>query len=169
MPRIPKPTNAPEGTVWFGGEVERVDLCLRVLGDDLNPEEITNLLGRQPTRAGRKGESILRPTGEVMRQRRVGAWILKETPDPDATVNEAILGLLATLPHVPAIWKSLTTRFKVDLLCHITVVGVNQGFELPPNVLQAVGELGVTLGVDIFCQSDDAQSTALTERLRGFE
>lgn len=166
MPRNPKPPNAPEGTVWFGGEVECIDVCLRVLGNDLNPQEVTNLFGCEPTRAGRKGEPVTRSNGQVIRHRPTGVWILDLTPMPDSTVAEAIIALLGKLPQDPALWRSLIFHFQVDLLCDVTLRGVNQGFVLSSDVVKSVAALGVSLGVDIFHEPDAKQAAILTERLR---
>jgi Domain of unknown function (DUF4279) len=167
MPRAPKPANAPEGTVWFGGHVERISVCLRILGDQLDPLDVTTLLGREPTRAGRKGDPILRPNGEVARYRRIGAWLFEPTTAPDATLSEALEALLRELPQDADLWQSLRKQFKADLLCHVTVRGVNQGFVLSPEVLKSIAALGIPLGVDIFAEADEEQSRLLKERLGG--
>lgn len=159
MPRTPKPTNAPEGTVWFGGDVERVRVCLRVLGDDLDPTEITRLFGCEPTQSGRKGEPYL----QEKRLRRTGVWILDYTPGPDATVGEAITAILVQLPQDAGLWRNLGQQFKIDLLCDVTVRGVNQGFVLAPEVLKSIAALGIPLGVDIFTEADTEQSALLRE------
>ena len=47
-----------EGFV-VGGEVDRIEVSLRVAGDALDPQRITRMLGVSPTFAARKG----RPAG----------------------------------------------------------------------------------------------------------
>jgi hypothetical protein len=166
MPRAPKPTDLPEGSVGFGGDVERVKACLRVVGDELDPDEITGILGRKPTRAGRKGEPVLRPNGEVGRLRRIGAWLLDIMPEPEATVDEVISALLGELPQDPELWRSLTQRFQIDVLCDVTVRGINQGFVLSPETLKNVAALGISLGVDIFPKDDPEQEAGLAKIFR---
>ena len=166
MPRAPKPSSAPEGTVWFGGDVERVRVCVRVLGDELNPDEITAILGHEPTRLARKGDPVLRANGEVIRLRRIGSWLLDHTPAAEVTVDEAITEVLGKLAQDPAIWQSLATRFRVELICDMTVRGVNQGFVLSPMVLQEISARGISLGVDIFTELDVDQAAGLAERFR---
>jgi hypothetical protein len=72
MPRVPPP-NLPKDTVWFGGHPDRAKLCLRVIGDTLDPDEVTDLLGRAPTRSQRKGEPVLSGSGEARRIARTGS------------------------------------------------------------------------------------------------
>ncbi len=66
--------------------------------------------------------------------------------------------LMLMLPTVPDVWHSLTERFEVDVLCHVKVRGVNQGFVIDPEVSSAVAKMGIPLGFDVFCDTDDAQS-----------
>jgi hypothetical protein len=155
----------PEGTIWFGGEPDEARLCLRVCGDDLDPEVVSRALGCPPSRSQRKGQAVLSPAGEVKRIARTGSWLLDRPVGPAATVGEAIHGLLANLPDDQSVWASLTSRFAVDLICDLTVRCVNRGFELPPEVLALVAERGITLGFDIFCQPDPRGIGALQERL----
>lgn len=166
MPRVPKPTG-PEGTVWFGGEVERAELCLRVLGEDLDPSEITALMLQMPSRSRRKGDPVIsQATGKPFRISKLGSWIFNYEPLAEETVGEAIATLLGQLPDDEELWKSLTTRFKVDLICDVFVRGVNQGLEIAPAVIQLLARRNITLGIDIFAEPDPEQAGLLQERLK---
>ncbi len=162
MPRIPKPTD-PEGTVWFGGEVERARIWLRVFGDDVDPSQITNLLGRTAARACRKGDVILMRSGNT-RIARSGSWIVDFDPPPEMTVDEAISALLSTMTDDESIWRQITSDFKVDLVCDVFVRGANQGLEIPPAVVQQIAKRNLRFGIDIFPQADDEQARELQER-----
>lgn len=167
MPKvIPR---GPEGTIWFGGEPDEAHLCLRVCGDDLDPEMVSRVLGCQPSRSQRKGQSILAPTGEVKRIARTGSWLLDSPVGAEATIDEAIQTLFASLPRDLSLWTSLTSRFAVDLICDLTVRCVNRGFNLRPEVLALVAERGITLGLDIFSEVDPRHTEALNERLSSTE
>jgi hypothetical protein len=163
MPRTPPP-NGPEGTVWFGGEVERARVWLRVLGDELDPSHISTLLGRAPTRARRKGDSVILRSGHT-RIARSGSWIVDFDPSPEVTVDEAISALLSTMTDDELIWRQITSAFKVDLVCDMFVRGANQGLVISPSVVQQIAKRNLTFGVDIFSQADDEQARALRERL----
>jgi hypothetical protein len=155
----------PEGTIWFGGEPDEARLCLRVCGDDLDPDAVSRALGCQPSRSQRKGQPVLCSTGEVKRMARTSSWLLYHPISEEATVAEAIHALLLSLPDDRSVWASLTSRFAVDLICDLTVRCVNRGFELPPEALALVAERGITLGFDIFCQVDQRDVEALQQRL----
>jgi len=164
--RMPKVIpQGPEGTIWYGGEPDGARLCLRVCGDDLDPDVVSQALGCQPSRSQRKGQPILSSAGEINRIARTGSWLLDHTVSAEATVGEAIHALILGLPDDRSVWASLTSRFTVDLICDLTVRCVNRGFELPPETLTLVAERGITLGFDIFCQVDPRDIEALQQRL----
>jgi hypothetical protein len=164
MPRMPKP-EGPSGTVWFGGEVERVEICFRVFAEALDPGEITRILGILPTRSRRKGDAIIGRSGATGRTAKTGSWIYDFKPTPEMTVDESIAGVLAEFPDDEAIWERLTDRCDVDLICDVFVRGANQGFEVSPEVLLLLGRRRIKLGVDIFTEPDEKQAAELAERL----
>jgi hypothetical protein len=49
------PSDAPKDTVWVGGPITWFSISLSISAEDLDPDEITRLLGIQPTKAWRKG------------------------------------------------------------------------------------------------------------------
>lgn len=60
--------------VTVGGPVDRVTVSLRVFGDDLDPVEVTTLLGCQPTEARRRGEVIPTPGITAPPGQDAGCW-----------------------------------------------------------------------------------------------
>ena len=81
---MPKP-DGPAGTVWFGGDVERVAICFRISGEALNPDEITQQLGVAPTSSRRKGEEIVLRGRNTGRLAQAGTWILQHEPSAEMT------------------------------------------------------------------------------------
>ena len=164
MPQNPQPI-LPTDAVWFGGHPDRATLCLRVCGDDLDPDVVTRLLGHAPTRLQRKGQQVLSSAGDTKRIARTGSWLLVRPVSHDRTLDDEIGSLLDSLPQESQVWSALSERYRVDLICDVFVRGVNRGFELSSRVLELIGRLGIALGVDIFCEPDDDQRTAIDERL----
>ncbi|MCR9120049.1 MAG: DUF4279 domain-containing protein [bacterium] len=165
MPRQPPPTDGPEGTVWTGGPVECLSVKLIIVGDELDPVEVGSQLGLKASSFGKKGDAVHRPDGKIVRHRRTGCWILDSPVTPQLTFDEALAGLIEKLPADLAIWHSLTQRYRVAVSCSLLVHGINQGYELSPEVLFALGRLGVMFDVDIFCEPDDQQAADIAERL----
>src|SRR5262249_17553253 len=104
-------------------------------------------------------------SGETKRIARTGSWLLDQPVRGDVTIEEEIESFLGSLPLEGQAWAAIGERYRVDLLCDVFVRGVNQGFELSPRVLEMLGQRGITLGVDTFCEPDEGQQKALEERL----
>ena len=130
----------------------------------MDPEEVTRLLGRAPTRSQRKG-TVLSKSGETKRIARTGSWLLDQPVRGDVTIEEEIESFLGSLPPEGQAWAAIGERYRVDLLCDVFVRGVNQGFELSPRVSAMLWQRGITLGVDIFCEPDEGQQKTVEERL----
>jgi hypothetical protein len=157
--KAPKPSiprGAPAGTVWFGGPIEWFSITFRILGDELDPDEITKLLGCKPHEAERKGVPILRPDGTIARKARTGSWRLKvkrdETDEWDCA--EAMMELVSQLPEQIDVWRDLTGRFAVDLFVGLSMLSRNKGFVLPPRVMRYLGERGIEAGFDIYFEEN---------------
>jgi hypothetical protein len=58
-------------SIKVGGAVDETDVCLAVCGKDLEPDEITKMLGCEPTSAHRRGDRMTSGTS-----RHQGAWSL---------------------------------------------------------------------------------------------
>jgi len=126
---------------------------LRLVGDDLQPEEVTALLGAEPTMTTTRGQR--NELGKGPRIWRTGSWRL-EAPDaepanPDGQVAEILDQLTADL----AAWRSLAARFRIDLFCGWFMAGSNEGVSLSPGTLRALGERGIRLDIDLYGGSDD--------------
>ncbi len=131
---------------------------LRLFGDDLVPEEITALLGAEPTRSTFRGQ-----VNELTRAPKVwrtGSWRL-EAPDADpANPDGQIAEILDELTPDLEVWRALTARFKVDLFCGWFMAEGNEGVSLSPDTLRALGERGIRLEIDLYDGSGDEDDAA---------
>jgi hypothetical protein len=134
--------------------IESSRACLRIFGDDLLPDEISAALGSPPTRSQIRGEVLRSPKGRE-RVAQHGAWRLEAadtTPeDTDAQARE----LLSKLTPDLAVWRDITTRFEVNLFCGWFMGQTNDGAELSPATLLALGERGIALQLDIYAPDSD--------------
>ncbi len=155
-PKPEKPNGAPEGTIWFGGPIAWFSIDLRIFGEHLNPEEVSAILGCQPTSFERKGQPVLRPDGTVARIGRTGAWRLQLSPaDTDEwDCGEAMMVLMSRLPAKVEIWKSLTKRFRVDFSVALSMESRNKGFCLSPEIMSYLGERGINVGFDVYYEDE---------------
>ena len=128
---------------------------LRFFGDDLNPDELTKLIGYTPTKSEQKGEEI---AGKVTGQKRIarsGGWRLsaerREPGDFDAQISE----ILDQLTDDTDVWQDLTTRFRADIFCGLFMTEGNEGISLSPETLEKLAARGLTIGFDIYDSSGD--------------
>ena len=49
-----------------------------------------------------------------------------------------------------AVWERLTNSFKADIFCGLFLESMNEGLEISPQTLLAVGQRNLTLGFDIY-------------------
>ena len=135
--------------------IARVRASLRVFGDSLEPEEVSALLGREPTRCQRKGDKIGPNSANV---EQTGAWILDSGISEKAEVEEHVETLLAALTNDSDEWASLTDRFSASILCSLFLAQYNEGFELSPRLAHALADRGLVIAFDIYSGDADAYS-----------
>ena len=138
--------SSPANT-YFPDEVA-VALC--VYGTELDPSEVTKLLGVEPTHAHRRGDrkTLRSPPWDK------GAWIREvrrfEPIDPDAMFQELLVGLSSE----QEVWRSLASRFqlRVDFAVHTDVGGT---FVLSRSVVERISALGADFQIYIQAYGDN--------------
>lgn len=140
----------PEDGFVLGGPMSRLAISVRVQGDDLDPEEITRVLGATPKFAARKGDQVRR--GERTVTQRSGIWVfgLTEEPSPEWELNDAMVAILGRLSSDLQVWASLAARFKLDVFCGLFMSSDNQGADIAPVTLRLLAERGLTLDLDVY-------------------
>lgn len=122
---------------------------LRFFGEDLDPEEVTALLGAKATASARTGETWFSPTG-FKRVAPCGFWrftVERRRPgDLDGQIRELLQGLTVDLE----VWGDLTRRFRGDLFCGLFLKEGNEGVSLSPATLSMVGLRGLEIDLDIY-------------------
>jgi Domain of unknown function (DUF4279) len=121
--------------------------ALRIFGESLDPNEISQRLGCAPTHSHRKGE--LRSTRTNMLHR-MGMWrLVAEDSEPEA-LDAQVARLLDKVTPDLEVWKDLGTRFSVDMFCGLFMNESNEGLELSPSTLHALGQRGISLSLDVY-------------------
>ena len=87
---------------------------LRIFGEELDPDEVSRLLGCAPTESTRRGDVVQRRTRSIMASQ--GFWRLS-TENSAENIETQLLTLFARLTDDFSVWQSLTTRFDADLFC----------------------------------------------------
>src|SRR5690606_28285796 len=117
-----------------GGLVDESSATLCVYGDDLEPAELSALLGVEPSRSFRRGHRQTpdsRPAGH-------GAWFLRVEGTAPFGPNEHLGELLRRLPANPVVWSELRARYQVRISIGIHFDAWNRGFALDAATLAQV-------------------------------
>ena len=133
--------------------IARVRVSLRVFGDSLEPEEVSALLGREPTRCHRKGDRIAANDGSV---EPTGVWILDSGLSEKAEIEDHVEALLSPVSNDSDEWASLTSRFSASILCSAFLDQYNEGFELSPRLARSLAERGLVIAFDIYSGDSEA-------------
>jgi len=139
-----------------GGPIERAKVTLRVIGDELDPDEITNLLQCEPTSKARKGDMVAADGKGPQRVSPIGRWSLHSEEPEDLALEDQVLKILSRVAEKREVWERLTQQYKVDLFCGVFLnEGTwNRGFSLSPTVLKELAARNLEIGFDIYSFHD---------------
>jgi hypothetical protein len=130
---------------------------LRVYGEDLLPDEVTRLLGCAPTKSRPKGFVHRGASGREI-VRKTGAWLLDATDAEPENIDGQVADLLARLTSDLNTWSVITQHFDVDIFCGLFMGVSNEGLEVSPDTLRALGERGIKLSLDIYGPDAETKS-----------
>lgn len=136
----------------MGGLVDESRLTLGIHGDDLDPDEISRVLGCAPSRAHRRGDA--RRCGIPWPR---GAWLLSVEAESPTGPEELVHRLLDRLPADAAVWADLRRRYQVRLGFGIFTERWNRGFELSPEAIRRIDALGVGVGFDWYAEEGEGE------------
>ncbi len=142
--------SAPEGTLWFGGPFDRSKASLRISGDELNPDEISNLLEASSTYSERKGDVIVGKVTKHQRIAKTGRWSIESNLPDEVDVEEKLNELLDQVSNDESVWTSINKKYKVDIFCGMFMEANNRGFGLSVKTLKRLTSLGIEVGFDIY-------------------
>lgn len=130
-----------------GRDIDRLEIELRVTGDDLDPERITRMLGANPTLAARKGEEMDLHGVPVVQ--RTGVWSYSLPASPEWELGDAIDTLLEQLPADPALWESIAAWADVAVVCGLYVHDIDRAADIEPDTLARLAERRLALRIEI--------------------
>jgi hypothetical protein len=139
----------PNELCCVGGDVDKSTVSLRILGDTLDPKELTNLLKCEPTMTCRKGDVI--PDDKYHHVASTGSWILRGQSPENDKIEDKIINLLGCVTGDLNVWEKITSVFRVDIFCGVFLNDFNRGFELSPRLMKLLCDRGITIGFDIYC------------------
>jgi hypothetical protein len=128
--------------------------ALRVSGDELVPDEVTRLLGAEPSIAYARGDEIGSKHG-ARRLAKFGLWSCPAHETEPADIDEQVAELLQRLNPDLQAWQQLADRFELDLFCGWFMKRPNEGIEISPATLLALAERHIVLSLDIYGSDGD--------------
>jgi hypothetical protein len=135
-----------------GGPPDECGVTLGIQGDDLDPDEITRLLGVPPTFSHRRGERLKPQSRAPFRH---GAWFLEQRGRAPLQPDELTKALLDQLPTAPQCWRSIRERFEIRLVYGVHFSGWNKGFDLPGVLVARIAAIGATMGFDLYAYGEE--------------
>jgi hypothetical protein len=134
-------------------------VSIRFFGDDLNPVEVTNLLGRAPSTQYRRGDT--RTSGGREYARKYGAWIAAAEAQRPEAIDAQLAEMFASMSQDLTAWRTLTSRFSGDVFCGLFMDQSNEGFSLSSETLRMLSDRGLEIGFDVYDPTrDDAANGA---------
>lgn len=139
-------------------KVHRTAASLRFHGDDLDPEEISRILGVQPTKGVKKGGTFTTPKGkEVVAW--TGFWRLNAPDEYPRDLDKQVATLFAALSTDLEAWRALSLRFGGNIFVGLFLSGFNEEQSLSPTTTYAIGRRGLALDLDIYSGDDLDETT----------
>lgn len=134
--------------------LDETQVSLRFFGDDLDPDEITRLLGATPTESCRKGD-ILPLWPDRTRIAKEGSWRRRAPGRMPGDLEAQIFEVLSGLTQDMAVWEALSARYRPDIFCGLFMATGNDEFTLSHAVLDALSRRGLKLRVDLYGHTED--------------
>ena len=142
----------PEPVFEFGGKVDEFHVTLYVHGEDLDPEEITRLLGTRPDESHKRGEP--RYAWRSDQEWPSGHWAIDIRSGAPDEIRTAIGEVLDRVNNPDAL-RELTPRYTVRLSVGVFLDAPNRGFDLPASLVERIAKSGIELSFDIYVQAAD--------------
>jgi hypothetical protein len=134
-----------------GGPPDESSVCLALYGPDLDPDEVTALLGCKATDSHRRGDRK-GPESPPFKQ---GAWLFSLRGEAPTEPDQLFRRLLLRLPSDEKVWRELSSRFEIRVTIAAHFAGWNKGFELSSDIVAAIARMHATLGTDIYAYHDE--------------
>ncbi|MBM3222292.1 MAG: DUF4279 domain-containing protein [Candidatus Tectomicrobia bacterium] len=123
----------------------------RIMGEDLDPCEITQRLRMQPDQAHCGGDPHIGKLGQRYAGYTAGIWALQSSLDEQHTLAEHLEELIAKLgEHGDALQAWRNRGYTMDIFVGIFGCDDNMGWVLKHTLLQHLVQLGVDLDLDLY-------------------
>jgi hypothetical protein len=141
-------------TYLFGGEIDAGAFSLSVWSEALEPTEITQLLGLQPTEHYRRGD--FNRSGKL--QFKHGSWELS-TGRIDfrsgTSCEERFDSFVRSLPDLPEAWSRIAANYTARVTMVLWMRTWNREFDISPYALGELAKRYLPVHIDTYLEEDD--------------
>lgn len=139
----------------------RIKLSFRVMGRELDPDEVSAALRLQPAECHRRDDPHLGKGGRRYGTFREGLWMLKSNAAPEANLEAHLRDVLQRLSGREAILRQFRENgLRMDVFVGVFGITCSRGFSLSPELARSLGELGLMIGFDLYPAGEPEMSAA---------
>ncbi len=139
--------------------MHRYTVELRIVGQTLDPDEVTRVLGLVPTRVARKGEPKVEGATSKWTANMWGFEVLPRGRDDWSSLEDGVASLLRTLSPIQDRLHTYSMSNEIYLWCGHLTSSFDGGPTLSPALLKSLGDFGVQLVLDTYCERRDDVTT----------
>ncbi len=129
--------------------------CLRVMGDDLIPNAITNQLGCEPTQKMIKGEPFSWHKQGKPRIAKSGMWRFDAVERVPGDLDSQVFEILNLLTSDLDVWECLSKKHRMDIFCGLFMDSSMEGISLSSETMVALGQRRIEIDFDIYGPDED--------------
>jgi uncharacterized protein DUF4279 len=123
----------------------------RIIGKDLDPSEITNLLHMHPDQSHRCGDPHMSKLGRRYADYTEGLWAIDSSVDETQAIEAHLDALVTKLSKHRDLLQEFRNRgYRIDIFVGIFGIDDNMGLVLKNALLRRIMQLGVDLDLDLY-------------------
>lgn len=123
-----------------------------IRGFEFHPRELTKQIGIEPTDIKVKGEyRIVNPKTSHKMLNKENLWILYSSLPHNVPIEQHIEHLLNKIRPSKQNFIRIAKQYSLEFTCAIYYYEANPGINLTNKILREIAELGIELGLDIYC------------------
>ncbi len=128
--------------------MDRVDVTFRFVGDNVDPQHITDVIGLEPSSTTVKGATVEKHPERLYP---TNYWGIDSSAPPNEPLAAHFRQLLDLLQqHVDAVDDLKKDGYEPNFFCGLFHTGVSGYIMLDPEILQRVARLGASIDVHVY-------------------
>jgi hypothetical protein len=147
--------DTPVGTICLGEPSNWFSIITRIEGDQLDPDEITNLLSLNPIQCYKKGEKIDSKDGAFISFAKTGLWQYEYSPDKtnEWDCNYAIVEAFSILKEYnPENLVAIAKKYSITIYVSLGLESENSGFYLKAETIKMLSMYNAKIEFDIYAK-----------------